>query len=88
MRVCSVGCCRHSLFSAQGLGRPLARCSVGTLVQVWGLRQQLLVLLALLSACKVHPSNQRYKRRKLPLSYSGSERGEKKLQRMFASGPF
>jgi hypothetical protein len=58
------------------------------LVQVWGLRQQLRVLLALLSACKAHPSNQRYKRRKLPLSYSGSDGGEKTLLRAFANGPF
>jgi hypothetical protein len=55
---------------------------------VWGLRQQLRVLLALLSACKAHPSNQRCKRRKLPLSYSGSERVEKTLLRVFAYGPF
>jgi hypothetical protein len=58
------------------------------LVQVWGLRQQLRVLLALLSACKAHSSNQRYKRRKLPLSYMGSERGEKTLQHAFAYGLF
>ena len=83
-----VGCCGHSLFSGGGLGRPIARCSLGTLVQVWGLRQQLRVLLALLSACKAHPSNQRCKRRKLPLSYSGSERVEKTLLRVFAYGPF
>jgi hypothetical protein len=55
---------------------------------VWGLRQQLRVLLALLSACKAHPSNQRYKRRKLPLSYVGSERVEKSLLRAFANGTF
>jgi hypothetical protein len=55
---------------------------------VWGLRQQLRVLLALLSACKAHPSNQRSKRRKLPLSYSGSEKDEKTLQQAFAYGAF
>jgi hypothetical protein len=55
---------------------------------VWGLRQQQLFLLALLSACKAHPSNQRCKRRKLPLSSLGSERGEKTLQLAFAYGPF
>jgi hypothetical protein len=55
---------------------------------VWGLRQQLLVLLALLSACKAHRINQRCKRRKLTLSYSGSERGEKTLQYAFAYGLF
>jgi hypothetical protein len=58
------------------------------LVQVWGLRQQLQVLLALLSACTAHPSNQRCKRRKLPLSYVGSERVEKTLLRAFANGLF
>jgi hypothetical protein len=55
---------------------------------VWGLRQQLLVLLALLSACTAHPSNQRCKRRKSPLSYLGSDGGEKTLLRAFAKGPF